>query len=68
LIAPSVDEVKPVVAWLKSHGVEKIDVSGRDFIKAKAPIRIIEKLFQTEMHNFRLPKQVSSLACNEIFI
>jgi subtilase family serine protease len=53
LIAPSIEEVKPVVAWLKSHGVEQIDVSGRDVIKAKAPIRIIEKLFQTEMHNFK---------------
>jgi subtilase family serine protease len=53
LIAPSIEEVKPVVAWLKSHGVEQIDVSGRDFIKVVAPIHTVERMFSTKMYNYR---------------
>jgi subtilase family serine protease len=53
LIAPSKDEIRPVVAWLKSFGIQQIDVSGRDFIKVVAPIRIIENLFQTQFYNYQ---------------
>ncbi len=53
MIAPTESEVKPVVDWLKSSGVQQIDVSGRDVIKVVAPVRAIERMFQTTMYNFR---------------
>jgi hypothetical protein len=53
LIAPSKDEIRPVIAWLKAAGIQQIDASGRDFIKVVAPIRIIENLFQTQFYNYQ---------------
>lgn len=53
LIAPPMEQVEPVVSWLKSNGVDYFDVSGRDFIKVRASVATIEKIFKTEMHNYR---------------
>lgn len=53
LIAPEPEEVIPVIAWLHENGVRDIDASGRDFIKCSAPVRVVERLFQTEMYFYR---------------
>jgi subtilase family serine protease len=54
MIAPTAEEVEPVIAWLRSHGITKIDVSGRDFIKAQATIGLIERMFK----NRNVPLQI----------
>jgi hypothetical protein len=53
LIAPSNEDIRPVIEWLKENGVDRIDLSGRDFIKVSASIGTIEKLFRTRMHNYK---------------
>jgi subtilase family serine protease len=53
LIAPSKEDIRPVIEWLKENGVDRIDLSGRDFIKVSASIGTIEKLFRTRMHNYK---------------
>jgi subtilase family serine protease len=52
LIAPSNEEIVPVISWLKAHGVSQIDISGRDFVKVVATVGTIQELFQTKMYNF----------------
>jgi hypothetical protein len=54
MIAPTAEEVEPVIAWLRSHGITKIDVSGRDFIKVQATIGLIERMFK----NRNVPLQI----------
>ncbi len=53
LIAPPTEEIDPVVEWLQSNGITNVDASGRDFIKVRAPIGMLEKVFKTEMYNYR---------------
>jgi tripeptidyl-peptidase-1 len=53
MIAPEPEVVESIEKWLLANGATQVDASGRDIIKAKASIRVIETLFKTQMYNFR---------------
>ncbi len=53
LIAPPLEDVEPVLEWLHANGISDIDASGRDFIKVRTKIGVIEKIFKTEMFYYK---------------
>lgn len=64
MIAPAVNDVKPVLTWLNNHGISVIDVSGRDFAVVVTRVEIIEKLFQTELYYFQSSQGTFPLCLN----
>jgi subtilase family serine protease len=53
VIAPSAEEIQPVMDWIRESGIEQIDASGRDHVKVVATIQQIERLFNAKIYYFQ---------------
>jgi len=53
LVAPPKEDHDLVVNWLISGGIKESNiVSRRDSLQVRAPVEVVERLFETEMHAF----------------
>jgi tripeptidyl-peptidase I len=54
MIAPSDKAVSTVVSWLEKHGCQSLSLTmNRDFVRARASLATLERMFHVTFHTFR---------------